>query len=69
MDPDIVITVIAALAIAVGMTGIIIPVLPGSILIIAALLGWALACRAPLPGGPSASVPSWPWRVCSPVRC
>ena len=37
MDPDIIFTVIAALAIAVGLTGIVIPVLPGSILIIAAL--------------------------------
>ena len=46
MDPDIVITVIAALAIAVGLTGIIIPVLPGSILIIAALLGWALGMQS-----------------------
>ncbi|WP_341394360.1 DUF456 domain-containing protein [Arthrobacter sp. G119Y2] len=46
MDPDIIITVIAALAIAVGMTGIVIPVLPGSILIIAALLGWALGMQS-----------------------
>ena len=50
MDPDIVITVIAALAIAVGLTGIVIPVLPGSILIIAALLGWALGLQ---------SAPAW----------
>ena len=50
MDPDIIITVIAALAIAVGMTGIVIPVLPGSILIIAALLGWALGLQ---------SAPAW----------
>ena len=46
MDSDIVITVIAALAIAVGLAGIIIPVLPGSILIIAALLGWALGLQS-----------------------
>lgn len=46
MDPDIVITVIAALAIAVGLTGIVIPVLPGSILIIIALLGWALGLQS-----------------------
>ncbi|MBP3035504.1 DUF456 domain-containing protein [Arthrobacter sp. zg-ZUI100] len=46
MDPDILITVIAALAIAVGLTGIVVPVLPGSILIIAALLGWALAMQS-----------------------
>lgn len=46
MDPDIAITVIAALALAVGLTGIVIPVLPGSILIIAALLGWALGLQS-----------------------
>ena len=46
MDPDILVTVIAALAIAVGLTGIVVPVLPGSILIIAALLGWALGMQS-----------------------
>lgn len=46
MDPDILVTVIAALAIAVGLAGIVVPVLPGSILIIAALLGWALGIQS-----------------------
>lgn len=33
---------LAALAIAVGLAGIIVPVLPGSLLILGALLGWAV---------------------------
>ena len=34
---------IAALVIAVGLVGIIVPVLPGSILVVAGVLGWAVA--------------------------
>ncbi|NYG57886.1 hypothetical protein BJ980_000809 [Nocardioides daedukensis] len=34
--------VIVALAIAVGLVGIVLPMLPGSLLILAAVLGWAL---------------------------
>ena len=50
MTLDIVITVLAALAIAVGCVGIIVPVLPGSILIGIAALVWAFVI-----GG----VPGW----------
>jgi uncharacterized protein len=34
---------IAAVVIAVGLVGILVPVLPGSILVVAGILGWALA--------------------------
>ncbi len=47
MDPDLLVTLAAALVIAVGLTGIVVPVLPGSILIIIALLGWALGVQSP----------------------
>ena len=42
MNPEIVVTVLCGLAIVVGVAGTIIPVLPGSILIGASLLAWAL---------------------------
>ncbi|MCC3272300.1 DUF456 domain-containing protein [Arthrobacter zhangbolii] len=47
MDPDLLVTLAAALVIAVGLTGIVVPVLPGSILIIIALLGWAFGVQSP----------------------
>lgn len=50
MDSDIFISIAAALLIAVGLTGIVVPVLPGSILILIALLGWALGVQ---------SAPAW----------
>ncbi|WP_028635796.1 DUF456 domain-containing protein [Nocardioides sp. URHA0032] len=40
---------IVALVIAVGLVGILVPVLPGSILVVAGILGWAV-----LVGGPTA---------------
>ena len=40
---------IVALVIAVGLVGILVPILPGSILVVAGLLGWAIAV-----GGPTA---------------
>jgi uncharacterized protein YqgC (DUF456 family) len=40
---------IVALVIAVGLIGILVPILPGSILVVAAILGWAIAV-----GGPTA---------------
>lgn len=43
MTTDIVITVLAALAYIVGLTGIVVPVLPGSITILIASLVWAIA--------------------------
>ena len=43
--------VLVALAIAVGLTGILVPILPGSVLILAAILVWALSV-----GGPTAWV-------------
>ncbi|KRE82083.1 DUF456 domain-containing protein [Arthrobacter sp. Soil763] len=42
MNPETVVTVLCGLAILVGIAGIIIPVLPGSILIALSLLAWAL---------------------------
>ncbi|GAB3535791.1 hypothetical protein GCM10027403_14430 [Arthrobacter tecti] len=46
MDWEIVVTVLSGLAIGVGVAGVVIPILPGSILIIAALLGWALTVQS-----------------------
>ena len=40
---------IAALVIAVGLVGILVPILPGSILVVAGVVGWAVAV-----GGPTA---------------
>ncbi len=42
MELQVFVTVVCGLLIAVGIAGIVIPVLPGSILVIAALLVWAL---------------------------
>lgn len=42
MNPGTVVTILCGLAILVGVAGIIIPVLPGSILIALSLLAWAL---------------------------
>lgn len=42
MTADIIATIVAALAFAVGITGIIVPVLPGSITIIIGTLIWAI---------------------------
>ena len=42
MNPEIIVTVLCGLAILVGVAGIVIPVLPGSILIGLSLLAWAL---------------------------
>ena len=42
MDADIIVTLAAGVLIAVGLAGIIVPVLPGSILILLAFLGWAI---------------------------
>lgn len=48
MDTQIVWTVFCGLAIIVGATGVIVPVLPGSILICISLLVWALVVGSPL---------------------
>lgn len=48
MNAHIVFTLICALAILVGMVGIIVPVLPGSLLIAVSLLGWALVVQEPV---------------------
>lgn len=45
---EIVITVIVGLALLVGALGTIIPVLPGSILVISALLVWAIVIGGPV---------------------
>lgn len=48
MDAQIVWTIVCGLAIVVGATGVIVPVLPGSILIGISLLVWALVLGSPL---------------------
>ncbi|MGP9503880.1 DUF456 domain-containing protein [Specibacter sp. AOP5-B1-6] len=48
MDAQIIWTIICGLAIVVGAAGIIVPVLPGSILIAISLLVWALILGSPL---------------------
>lgn len=42
MTADIIATIVAAVAFAIGITGIVVPVLPGSILIIIGTLIWAV---------------------------
>ncbi|GAA2854715.1 DUF456 domain-containing protein [Paenarthrobacter ilicis] len=42
MNAELIVTILCGLAIAVGVAGTIIPVLPGSILIGASLLAWAI---------------------------
>lgn len=42
MDADLIVTLAAGVLIAVGVAGIVVPVLPGSILILLAFLGWAI---------------------------
>ncbi|HSN43942.1 MAG TPA: DUF456 domain-containing protein [Propionibacteriaceae bacterium] len=41
-------TIVAALLIAVGLTGILVPVLPGSATVLGGLLVWALTVRDPI---------------------
>ncbi|MFC8304258.1 DUF456 family protein [Specibacter sp. NPDC057265] len=48
MDAQIIWTVVCGLAILVGVVGIVVPVLPGSILIIISLLTWAIVLGSPL---------------------
>jgi uncharacterized protein YqgC (DUF456 family) len=43
---EILATVVAALLLAVGCLGIVVPVLPGSVLVVVGLLVWALTVRA-----------------------
>ncbi|MFI2565007.1 DUF456 domain-containing protein [Paenarthrobacter sp. NPDC018779] len=42
MNAELIVTILCGLAIAVGVAGVIIPILPGSILIGVSLLAWAL---------------------------
>ncbi len=46
MDFSIIITVVCALLIVVGVIGVVVPVLPGSLLIAAALLVWAFTIQS-----------------------
>lgn len=48
MDTDIIWSVVCALAIVIGAVGVIVPILPGSLLIGTALLVWALVMGSPL---------------------
>ena len=48
MDAQVMWSVICGLAIVVGATGVIVPVLPGSVLIAISLLVWALVLGTPL---------------------
>ncbi|NKX50357.1 DUF456 domain-containing protein, partial [Arthrobacter deserti] len=45
MDPQIAATLVCGLLIAVGMAGVVVPVLPGSVTIAIGLLVWALALQ------------------------
>jgi uncharacterized protein len=45
MDTQLIATIISGLLIAVGMAGVVVPVLPGSVTIAIALLVWALALQ------------------------
>jgi len=47
MTPAIVGTLIAGVLLAVGLTGIIVPVVPGSLMIVVGLLVWALTVGGP----------------------
>ncbi|AMB41923.1 DUF456 domain-containing protein [Arthrobacter sp. TES] len=42
MNAEVIVTILCGLAIAVGVAGVIIPILPGSILIGVSLLAWAI---------------------------
>ncbi|WP_026556257.1 DUF456 domain-containing protein [Arthrobacter sp. 35W] len=48
MDAQLIWTIVCGLAIAVGATGVIVPVLPGSILIGLSLLVWAIVIGQPV---------------------
>lgn len=48
MDTQIVWSIVCGLAIVVGAVGVIVPVLPGSLLIAASLLVWAIVVGGPL---------------------
>jgi uncharacterized protein YqgC (DUF456 family) len=46
MDFQVLMTVVSGLLIAVGTAGVVVPVLPGSVLIVGSLLLWALAVES-----------------------
>ncbi len=48
MDAQIIWTIVCGLAIAIGAVGVIVPVLPGSLLMATGLLVWALVVGSPL---------------------
>jgi len=48
MDAQLIWTIICGLAILVGVTGVIVPVLPGSLLVGASLLTWAIVVGQPV---------------------
>lgn len=48
MNPEVIATIVAGLLLLIGLVGIIVPVLPGSITIIVGLLVWALVLGSPL---------------------
>ena len=54
MNSETVVTILCGLAILVGVAGTVIPVLPGSILIGASLLAWAIWGGAGTAGAPVA---------------
>ncbi len=47
MDLQVFMTIVCGALIAVGIAGVVVPILPGSILIIVSLLAWALTVAAP----------------------
>ncbi|GMA89214.1 hypothetical protein GCM10025868_44640 [Angustibacter aerolatus] len=63
--------VLVGVVILIGLVGVVVPVLPGLVLVLAALLIWAIEQGTPSAGSSSASVPrSSPWArwssTCSP---
>lgn len=48
MDAQVVATIVCGLALLVGVVGTILPILPGSLLIAASLLGWAFVVGGPV---------------------
>jgi len=48
--------VLVAVSIAVGVVGVVVPLLPGALLVWLAIVVWGITV------GPPPAGPSWPWR-------
>ncbi|WP_434081349.1 hypothetical protein [Sanguibacter sp. Z1732] len=65
MDPttlDVIVTVVAALLLAVAVLGTIFPILPGSALTLITVVGWAWILGRVPRGRPASSARCSPWR-------